>query len=118
MPRALSIATAPRYATRSSGTGRSRSSARTPSSAQVIATRSESPASWNSGAIGRSDANSMSRSRQDEHPPARHAAVHAPRHLQDLVGAEVDPGEHVAAALDDVGEARVVDHHGVEARAR
>ena len=32
---------------------------------------------------------SMSRSLQDEHAPALDAPVHAPRHLQDLVGAEV-----------------------------
>ena len=59
--------------------------------AQVIATRSESPASWNSGSVGCSDAKSMSRSRQDEHASALDAPVHAPRHLQDLVRAEVQP---------------------------
>src|SRR3954463_4715544 len=36
------------------------------------------------------------------------------RHLQNLVGAQVQPGEHILAAFDDVAEARVVDHDGVE----
>ncbi len=41
--------------------------------------------------------------------------MHAPGHLQHLVGAEVQTREHVAAALHDVGVARVVDDHRVEA---
>ena len=45
---------------------------------------------------------------------AGHAAVHPARHLEDLVGAEVEPVEHVAAPLDDVAVAGVVDHHGIE----
>ena len=53
---------------------------------------------------------------QDVHTPALHAAVHAPRHLQDLVGAEVHAREHVATAIDHVGETRVVDDDGVEPR--
>ena len=36
------------------------------------------------------------------------------RHLQDLVGAEVDPRQDVAPVLDDVRESRVVDDHGIE----
>jgi hypothetical protein len=51
---------------------------------------------------------------EDEHPPALDAAVHAAGHLEDLVAAEVRAGEHVAPALDHVGEARVVDDHRVE----
>jgi hypothetical protein len=51
---------------------------------------------------------------EDEHPPALDAAVHAAGHLEDLVAPEVRAGEHVAPALDHVGEARVVDDHGVE----
>ena len=46
--------------------------------------------------------------------PSRHPAVHPPRHLQDLVGAEIQAMQHVAAALDHVAVAGVVDHHGVE----
>ena len=46
-------------------------SASTPRSAHVIATRSESPASWNSGAVGLSEEKSMSRSlRMNTRPPA------------------------------------------------
>ena len=71
MPRPSRKVIARRYAIRSSGTGSSRSSAATPRSAHVIATRSESPASWNSGAVGLSDAKSMSRSlRMNTRPPA------------------------------------------------
>ncbi len=50
-----------------------------------------------------------------EDPSARDAAVYSTGHLQDLVGAEVEPGEDVLAALDDVAEASVVDDHSVEA---
>ena len=89
-----------RYATRSSGTGSSSSSARTPSAAQVIATRSESPASWNSGAVGFRRGEVDVAIGQDEDAAALDATVHAPRHLQDLVGAEVLLREHVAPALD------------------
>ena len=51
-----------RYAVLSSGTGNSRSAASTPMDAQVIATRSASPASWNSGGPGTSSSNSIRRS--------------------------------------------------------
>ena len=51
---------------------------------------------------------------QDPHLASRDPAMHAAGHLEDLVGAEVHPVQHVAAALDDVAVARVVDHHGVE----
>ena len=44
------------------------------------------------------------------------AAVHAPRHLQNLVRAQMHAREHVASAVDHVGEARVVDDDGVEPR--
>ena len=40
--------------------------------------------------------------------------MHAPRHLQDLIRAEVHAREHVAPVIDDVGETRVVDHDRVE----
>ena len=71
IPRDSRKASALRYESLSSGTGRSSSSARTPSAAQVSATRSESPASWNSGAVGRSWSNLMSRSeRMNTRPPA------------------------------------------------
>ena len=99
---------------RSSGTGSSSSSARTPSAAHVIATRSESPASWNSGSVGSQRAELDVAVGQDEHAPALDAAVHAPGHLQDLVGAEVLLREHVAPAIDDVEELHVVDDHRVE----
>ena len=52
---------------------------------------------------------------QYEHAPARHAPMHAPGHLQNLVGAEVQAREHVLAALHQVGEPRVVNDHRVEA---
>ena len=42
------------------------------------------------------------------------AAMHPPGHLQDLVGAEVEPVQHVAAAIHLVGVARIEDDHGVE----
>ena len=51
---------------------------------------------------------------QDVDLAAFHAPVHATRHLEDFVGAEVQPRQHVAAARDDVRVARVVDHDGVE----
>ena len=51
---------------------------------------------------------------QDEHAPARDAPVHATGHLQNLIGAEMHAREHVAAAIDDVREARVVDDDRVE----
>ena len=57
--------------------------------AQVIATRSESPASWNSGSVGLQRGEVDVAIAEDEHAPARDAPVHAPRHLQDLVRAEV-----------------------------
>ena len=44
-----------------------------------------------------------------------HAPMHPARHLEDLVGPQVEPGEHVATPLHHVGVARVVDHHGVQA---
>ncbi len=40
--------------------------------------------------------------------------VHAAGHLQDLVGTQVQPVEHIAAALDHVAVAGVVDHHRVQ----
>src|SRR6266516_5158414 len=52
---------------------------------------------------------------QDVDLAAFHAPVHPPRHLEDLVRAEVEPGQDVPTSLDDIGVARVVDHHGVEA---
>ena len=52
---------------------------------------------------------------QDEDLAVGDPAVHPAGHLQDLVRAEVGPGENVAAAFDDVGESRVIDHHGIEA---
>ena len=51
---------------------------------------------------------------EDEHPPAVDTPVHPTRHLKNLVRTEMQPREHVAPALDHVGEAGVVDHHGVE----
>ena len=41
--------------------------------------------------------------------------MYAAGHLENLVGAEVELGEDVLSALDDGGEARVVDDHRVEA---
>ncbi len=52
---------------------------------------------------------------QEVHLAARDPPVHAPRHLQDLIGAQVESGEHIAPPLDDIGVAGVVDHDGVEA---
>ncbi len=52
---------------------------------------------------------------QDVDLAAFHAPVDAARHLEDFVRAEVEPRQHVATPLDDIGVARVVDHHGVEA---
>ena len=40
--------------------------------------------------------------------------MHPPRHLEDLVGTEVEPLEHIAAPLHHVAVAGVVDHHRVE----
>ena len=51
---------------------------------------------------------------QNDDLAIRDAPVHTPRHLQDLVGAEVEAMEHVAAALHDVAVSSVVDHHRVE----
>ena len=44
------------------------------------------------------------------HPP-----MHPSRHLENLVGSEIEAVEHVAAALDHVAVTRVVDDDGVEA---
>ena len=52
---------------------------------------------------------------QDEDLAALHAPVHAPRHLQQLVRPQVQPGQHVAPALHHVGVPGVVDHDRVEA---
>ena len=52
---------------------------------------------------------------EDEDLAVGDPPVHPPRHLQDLVGAEVQPVQHVAAAVHHVGVAGVVDHHGIEA---
>src|SRR5450759_1890226 len=49
-----------------------------------------------------------------EYPSAGDAAVYSSGHLQDLVSAEVEPGEDILAALDDVAETSVVDNHRVE----
>src|SRR5205085_1808922 len=51
---------------------------------------------------------------EDEHAPASNAAMHSSRHLQYLVGAEVQLGEHVLSLLDDRRETRIVDDHRVE----
>ena len=51
---------------------------------------------------------------QNEHAPARHAAVHTPGHLEYLVGAEMEPREHIAPAVHDVRKTRIVDDHSVE----
>ncbi|MBK8003516.1 MAG: hypothetical protein IPK12_06100 [Gemmatimonadetes bacterium] len=51
---------------------------------------------------------------EDVHLAVGHAAVHPPRHLQDLVGAKVQAVQDVAALVHHVGVARIVDHHGVE----
>ena len=51
---------------------------------------------------------------QDVDLATLHPAVHPSRHLQDLVGPEVEPREHVAAPLDHVGVAGIVDHDAVE----
>ena len=61
-PRDVSRAIASRYAVRSSGTGKSRPLASTPMAAQVSATRSASPANWNSGGAGFRVAKSSARS--------------------------------------------------------
>ena len=53
---------------------------------------------------------------QDVHLPTGDAAVHAARHLQDLVGSEVQPGEDVPPPLHHVGVAGIIDHYGVEPR--
>ena len=53
---------------------------------------------------------------QDEHATVLHTTMHAPGHLQDLVRAEMHAREHIAAAVDHVGEAGVVDDDGIEPR--
>ena len=45
---------------------------------------------------------------------AANPAVHASGHLQDFVGSEIQPVQHVAPVVHDVAVSRVVDHHGVE----
>src|SRR5215208_2877834 len=40
--------------------------------------------------------------------------MNAPRHLQNLVGAQMHPGENVSSMLDDVSESCVVDDDRVE----
>ena len=89
MPRASSSASALRYAMRSSGTGSSSSSARTPSAAQVMrdALRVAGELELRRRGLQRVEVDVAVA--EDEHAPALDAAVHAPRHLQDLVGAEV-----------------------------
>ena len=102
---------------RAAPAGRGRS-ASTPIAAQVMATRSASPASWNSGGPGTQLLEVDLAVAEDVHLAVGHPAVDPARHLEDLVGAEVEPVQHVPAALDHVAVARVVDDHGVEARAR
>ena len=53
---------------------------------------------------------------ENEHAPVLDAAMHAARHLQDFVRAEMHTREHVPPAIDHVGETRVVDDDGVEPR--
>ena len=95
MPRCSSSSTALPIRDRVERNGKIELRASTPRSAHVIATRSESPASWNSGAVGFSDVELDVAIGQNEHASAFDAAVNAPRHLQNLVGAEVHSGEHV-----------------------
>src|SRR6266550_5446721 len=52
--------------------------------------------------------------REYEHPSASDTSVYSPRHLQNLVGAEVQSGEDILSALDDVAEAGVIDDDCVE----
>ena len=51
---------------------------------------------------------------EDEDTPPGDPPMHTPRHLQDLVRPEMESREDVPPALDEVGEAGVVDHHRVE----
>ena len=51
---------------------------------------------------------------EDEDTSSGNTAMDTTRHLQDLVGAQVQLRQHVLAALDDRREARVVDHDRVE----
>ena len=51
---------------------------------------------------------------QDVYPAIIDPAVYSPRHLQDLVGAQMRAGEHILSVFDHVRESRVVDDHRVE----
>ena len=53
---------------------------------------------------------------ENEHPTIRHAAMHAPGHLQNFVRAQVHAREHIAPAVDHVGESGVVDDDRIEPR--
>ena len=53
---------------------------------------------------------------QNRHFAVGHPAVHPSRHLQDLIGAEMQAMEHVAAPLHHVAVSGVVDDHGIETR--
>ena len=79
-----------------------------------MATRSASPASWNSGGVGRSCVEDEVAVAQDDDFAVRDAPMHTAGHLQDLVGAEVQAMENIAAALHDVAVTSVVDDHRVE----
>ena len=82
---------ASRYAQRSSGTGRSSSSARTPSvgAGDRDALRVAGELELRLRRLERRELDVAVG--EDEHAPALDAPVHAPRHLQDLVRAEVQP---------------------------
>ena len=51
---------------------------------------------------------------ENEHAAASHTAVHASRHLQQFIRAQMNAREHVATLVHHVGEARVIDDHRVE----
>ena len=51
---------------------------------------------------------------QNMHLPVGNAAVHPAGHLEQLVVAEVAPGQHIPAMFDHVGELRIVDHHRIQ----
>ncbi|WP_228565309.1 hypothetical protein [Myxococcus sp. AB036A] len=53
---------------------------------------------------------------QDEDAPVIYPTVHAPRHLQEFVVAQVHAGEDVAAALHQIREAHVINDDGVQPR--
>ena len=53
--------------------------------------------------------------RENEDASTGHATVNATRHLENLVGAEVHAGQHVAATVDDIRESRVVNDDRIQA---